>query len=133
MANSANKGAKASIAAFEQDLLRKINQIDFEPEIRAIAERLRTEAISEIEQMDSKCVDKQKLISTLKVKKGTKKGEYLVVSEGDYGANIEFGTRKSTEMPWLLPSFNKLGGLIHKCLQGALNRATLKARRLRPR
>ncbi len=133
MANSRKNSADASIEGLEQALLRKINQIDFEPEIRAIAERLRAEAIREIEQMDDKCVDKQRLISSLKVIKGARYGEYLVVSEGDYGANIEFGTRKSTEMPFLLPSLAKLGGLIHKCLQGALNRATLKARRLRPR
>ena len=133
MQDNRENGRDSSPERFEQALLQKINKIDFEPEIRAIAERLRTEAISEIEQMDSKCVDKQRLISSLKVVKGTRYGEYLVVSEGDYGANIEFGTKNSTETPFLLPSFNKLGGLIHKCLQGALNRAALKARRFRPR
>jgi len=128
MQDNSGGGGDSSPERFEQVLLQKIKQIDVEPEIRAIAERLRVEAISEIEQMDGKCVDKQKLISSLKVVRGTRPGEVLVVSEGEYGANIEFGTKNSVELPFLFPSFNKLGGLIHKCLQGALNRATLKAR-----
>ena len=128
MQDNSGGGGDSSPERFEQVLLQKIKQIDVEPEIRAIAERLRVEAISEIEQMDGKCVDKQKLISSLKVVRGARPGEVLVVSEGEYGANIEFGTKNSVELPFLFPSFNKLGGLIHKCLQGALNRATLKAR-----
>ena len=124
---------KSSIEGLEQALLKKIDQINIEPEIRAIAERLRALAIAEIEQIDGKCIDKQRLISSLEVMRGARSGEYLVISKGDYGANIEYGTKNSTESPWLLPAFNKLGGLIHKCLQGALERATLKARRSRPR
>ncbi|MCF6199472.1 MAG: hypothetical protein L3J67_08760 [Hyphomicrobiaceae bacterium] len=133
MLDNRGKGRDSSPEGFEQALLKRIEQINIEPEMRAIAEHLREQAISEIEHMDDKCVDKQKLISSLKVLKSARSGEYLVVSEGDYGANIEFGTKNSTETPFLLPSFNKLGGLIHKCLQGALNRAALKARRFRPR
>ena len=131
---SAGESARdSSPQGFQQQLLQKVEKISFAPVIREVAERLRRETIAEIEQMDGKCVDKQSLVGSLEVVKGERPNEYMLISKGDYGTKIEFGTRKTTESSFLLPAFAKVKGSIRNCLQEAINKALLKARQLRPR
>lgn len=123
------KAGESPKASLETTLLKKVEHFSFNEEMRFIAERLRDEAIAEIESGIGNCLAKQDVVRSLKVVKGQRQGEYLVVSEGDYGRNLEFGTKNSLESPWFIPAFVKVSGSIHNCLHGALKRALLKARR----
>ena len=136
MKNRTKSGARAADSALrgaQKRFLQKFVKKILEPKQRDLAEQLRQQAIEQIKALDSQCVDKQKLIASLEVLKGRREGEYLLISKGDYGANVEFGTKNSAQLPWLLPSFVTVQGLIHTCQQGTPQRVNLKARQLRIR
>ncbi len=124
---------ESSVDSFENDLVKKFEHISFDHEMALIAEQLRDQAKQELKDAGGMCDEKQGLIDSIKVVRGTKKDEYLVVSSGDYGKDLEFGTRNSLEKPWFTPAFVTVRGSIGNCLQGALKRALLKARRLHTR
>ncbi len=118
------------IDSFKKDFSRTFGQLSFNHEIRQIAEQLRDQARQELMGDGDICDKKQKLISSIQVIKGSQEGEYLVVSAGDYGKDLEYGTRNSLEKPWFTPAFVTVSVSIDKCLQGALKRALQKTRRL---
>ena len=107
--------------SLENVLAEKFGHFSLDQEIRAIAEHLRDEAISEIRNGGDMCEKKQKLIGSIEVVSGARSGEYFVVSKEEYGKNLEYGTRNSLESPWFIPAFVKVSGSIGTCLQGALN------------
>ena len=119
----------SSPEGFEKALNDKFSHFSINDEIRQIAERVRREAIVELRLAGEKCDEKQSIINSIEVVKGTRADEYLVVSEGNYGKDLEFGTTKSLQSPWFAPAFVTVAGSIHKCLQGALKRALQKIRR----
>jgi len=121
---------ESSAESFENDLMNRFGNISFDHEVRQIAEQLRDQARQNIKDDGDICDKKQQLIRSVKVVPGARKGEYLVVSEGEYGKDLEFGTRNSLEKPWFTPAFVTVAGSIHKCLHGALKRALQKTRRL---
>ncbi|MCP4934298.1 MAG: hypothetical protein GY927_08865 [bacterium] len=116
--------------SFENDLVKQFEHISFDHELRLIAERLRELAKQELKDGGDICLRKQKLVDSIRVVSGARKDQYLVVSSRDYGKDLEFGARNSLEKPWFIPAFVTVAGSIDKCLQGALKRALLKARRL---
>lgn len=115
--------------SLEKVLLKTFSHISFDKETRMIAENLRAQAIAEIEGGGEMCKEKQDLIDLIHVERGARKDEYLVVVQGDYGKDLEYGTRNSLESPWFIPAFVTVAGSIGNCLHGALKRALLKARR----
>ena len=121
---------ESPIDSLQNDLVKKFEHISFDHELRLIAEKLRELAKQELKSNGIMCEEKQNLIDSIEVVPGARKDEYLVVSLGDYGKDLEFGTRNSLEKPWFIPAFVTVAGSIDKCLQGALKRALLKARRL---
>ncbi len=86
---------ESPIDSFENDLVKKFEHISFDREILLIADQLSELAKQELERNGDICDEKQKLIDSIKVVQGTPKDEYLVVSSGDYGKDLEFGTRNS--------------------------------------
>jgi hypothetical protein len=116
-------------ASLEKILLDKFRSFNLDKEVYTVAEKLREHAIEEIKNSGDMCGEKQELMRSIKIRPGRRSNEYLVVSEGDYGKDLEFGTRNSLESPWFIPAFVTLAGSIHNCLQGALKRAFQRARR----
>ena len=116
--------------ALETALLQKSSDFYFDKEIRALAERLKQETIAQLSHSGDMCEEKQKLMDSIEVVPGRRKGEYLVVSQGEYGRNLEFGTRNSPESPWFTPSFVTLAGLIEPVSKRCFTLALKKARRL---
>ncbi len=117
-------------SSLENNFVEKFERISFDREMRLIAEQLRDQARQELKYDGFMCENKQRLMDSIKVVPGSKKDEYLVISEGDYGKDLEFGTRNSLEKPWFTPAFVTVTRSIGNCLQGALKRALQKARRL---
>ena len=124
------KTTESAKDSFANEFVKKFERISFDREIRQIAEQLRDQAKYELKGNGEICNEKQDLIDSIEVVPGAKKDEYLVVSSGDYGRNLEFGTRKSFEKPWFIPAFVTVAGSIDNCLHGVLKRALQKARRL---
>lgn len=117
-------------APLDRQLLAFADRLSLDREMRAVAERIRDEAINDLTAAGANCADKQALARSLEVLPGTRAGEYLVVSSGDYGRKLEFGTKNSPEWPWLIPALVKVKGSIHNCLQQALSKAVARTGRL---
>jgi len=75
--------------ALERVLLQEIKKMPIAPTMHELALQLREQVIREIARMDSQCVDKQRLVDSLEVVKGARDNEYLLVSRGNYGTNID--------------------------------------------
>ncbi len=120
----------SSFSSLEDSLRSFSERFSIAEETRRIAGQIRDEALRELHSSGKNCPEKQKLVDSLRVERGPEKDEYLVISDGKYGNNLEFGTRNSPESPWFIPAFATVTRLIHTCRQGILKRAILKARRL---
>ena len=130
MKSSKRSNGDDSIESLEKTLLQRIKHFSLDHEIREIAGQIREQAIAELNELGDKCEEKQQITKSIKIIPGQNQDEYLIVSEGNYGRNLEYGTRNSLESPWFTPAFVTVAGSIGNCLHGALKRALLKARRL---
>ncbi len=117
------KSGESSAKTLEVQLLDKIKKLSFNRELRVLAERLKEEAVANIRATGEMCVEKQRLIDSLEVVSGPGENEVRVVSRGDYGKDLEFGTKKNAESPWLFPSFVTVEGSIDTCQHGTPHRA----------
>ncbi len=120
----------SSLMSFQKALLQRAENFSIDAKMREIAEAIRKEAMDELCDKTQNIREKQEVADNIQIVPGVRRGQYLVVGQGNYGKDLEFGTRNSPESPWFIPALDKVKGSIGTCLQGALQDALAKARRL---